>query len=80
MTDIGRPTFLTDEEASKWREFHEWIKQIEFPIGVSSAFWIVEHMLQENSYYGGNGFKYCFWFNCEEDKNLFLVKYNKIFC
>lgn len=78
MVDIGRPSFFTNKTADAWKVFHEWIATGPVPTHVSEAFYLVRDMLQEGQKYGGNGYKYCFWFNSEEDKKKFVGRYREL--
>lgn len=71
MVNIGRPSFFNKDHARLWKMFHAWVVETEIPIYVSGVFHMVKDMLDKGTMYGGNGFKYCFWFNNEEDKAAF---------
>jgi hypothetical protein len=79
FADIGRPSIFSDRDHIFWRKVHSYIKECDIPMSVSSAFWMVEEILTKpDSRYGGGGFKYCFWFNNENDKDRFLKDINAI--
>ena len=73
MVDIGRPSFFKEWQAEIWKKLHDWVVETDTPIYVSGAFHVVKRFLDEGQMYGGNGFRYCFWFNNEEDKATFVA-------
>lgn len=80
IVDTGRPSFFDQEQADFWGEFHKWIKETDMEINVSGAFYQVDEMLEkENAGYGGNGFKYCFWLQSQDDVDKFKEKWNFAF-
>jgi hypothetical protein len=66
-----RPTITCDEERQFWKEMHSYIKDCDYPIIVSNAFWFIEKILEEKGGYAGGGFKYYFWFDTVKDRNVF---------
>ena len=80
IVDTGRPSFFNNEQVDEWREFHKWIKETDVEIVVSSAFHMVDKILEEpEPGYGGNGFKYCFGLTTRLDVAIFKEKWNFAF-
>ena len=75
VVDVGRPTFYTVEAREEAKKFQTWIKECDIEIVVNGAFWTIEQMIAEESFYGGGGFKYQFCLKSEEDVQKFKERW-----
>lgn len=73
--NIERPTFYTDSNRSWWLVFHNWVEEIEIPIIVNRLFFNIKKLIEDGDSYGGSGFKYMFYFQTQEDAEVFKKRW-----
>lgn len=79
VLDIGRPDSFCEKDHTDWAKLHSFVKECDFEIGISNAFYFIEEMLHTNQNYGGGGFKYCFWFRDHTQHDIFVNKLVELF-
>lgn len=76
--DVGRPTIFNAEHHKFWTEFHNWVEDTEIEIVTNGIFELMKEYAEgDGGYggYGGGGFMYCFWFQNQEDADVFKKKW-----
>ena len=75
--DIGRPSFYDDKTFDYWNKFFHIVETTEVPLLVNEVYYDMKNMCESKQGYHGGGFKFMFWFRCEEDRMDFVKEVNQ---
>jgi len=53
-----RPNLRQDVDFEFWGNVHKYVKDCDYPIFVSSAFWFIDKLIMQRSDYSGGGMKF----------------------
>ena len=76
--DMGRPTYFEDEDFERWGKYFDFIEQSDIPIVVNGLYHRMREYCDQRKKYGGNGYKFCFWFRSEKSREKFEDGIDKI--